>query len=102
MERFENVVHEHDGCAYSTVYRFKNLPNSKYDYSVKLSKTKYKYTGKDIKPEVTVKDATGKKISKSNYTIYYTDNKKVGNAKVTVVFKGKYKGTKTAKFKITK
>ncbi len=102
LQRFENVVNAHDGCAYSTVYRFKNLPTSKYDYSVKLSKTKYKYNGKAIKPTVTVKDATGKKISESDYTVYYTNNNAVGTAKVTVVFKGKYKGTKTAKFKITK
>ena len=103
LQRFENVVHEHDGCAYSVVYRFKDLPNSKYDYSVKTEKSSYKLKkGKAVEPELIVKDATGKDIDPKNYTVYYKSNKKIGIGKAIVVFKGKYKGTKTVKFKIKK
>lgn len=102
LQRFENVVNRYDGCAYSTVYRFKNLPNSKYDYTVKTTKSKYKLDGGEVEPKLTVRDATGKKIAKKNYTVYYKNNDKLGTGKAIVVFKGKYKGTKTAKFKIVK
>lgn len=101
LERFENVVHQIDGCAYSVVYRFKDLPNSKYDYSAKLSKTKVKYNGKAQTPKVTAYDAAGNKISSKNYTVHYKNNTKVGTATAKIVFKGKYRGTKTLKFKIT-
>ena len=103
LQRFENVVHEHDGCAYSVVYRFKDLPASKYEYSVKTEKSSYKLRkGKAVAPDLIVKDATGKEIAPKNYTVYYKNNKKVGTGKAIVVFKGKYKGTKTVKFKIKK
>lgn len=102
LQRFQNVVNRADGCAYSVVYRFNDLPNSKYDYSVKLSKTKYTYTGKAIKPAVIVKDATGKKISSKYYTVHYSNNVKVGKGKAHIVFKGKYKGTRDLYFKIEK
>lgn len=102
LERFENVVNDHDGCAYSIVYRFNDIPTSKYQYQVSLSKTKYKYTGTPVTPKVTVKDAAGKTINKKNYTLHYSSNTKVGTGKVTVVFKNSYKGAQTLKFKIVK
>ncbi len=68
---------------------------------VSLSKTTYTYNGKAQKPTVTVKDAKGKTIAKSNYTVTYASGRKnVGTYKVTVKFKGNYKGTKTLTFKI--
>lgn len=76
---------------------------------VTLSQKSYTYNGKAKKPKVTVK--LGKKKLKQNkdYTVKYTKNKKPGTAKVTIkakkAKKGKvasYKGSKTAKFKITK
>lgn len=68
---------------------------------VKLSKSSYTYNGKVKKPTVTVKDSKGKTIAKSNYTVTYSSGcKKVGTYKVTVKFKGKYKGTVTLTFKI--
>ena len=66
----------------------------------KLAKTAYVYTGKAIKPAVTVKDAAGKVIDKANYTVTYSNNKKVGLATVKIVFKGDYTGTKKLTFKI--
>lgn len=68
--------------------------------SVAIPSTHYVYSGKAITPEVTVKDANGKVIAKSNYTVKYTANKSVGTAKVTVAFKGNYTGTVTRTFKI--
>ncbi|PHU38057.1 InlB B-repeat-containing protein, partial [Agathobacter ruminis] len=61
--------------------------------SVNLSGTSFTYDAKEKKPTVTVKDRTGKTISKSYYTVSYKDNKNVGLAEVTVKFKGRYEGT---------
>ncbi|MBE6740822.1 MAG: glycoside hydrolase family 43 protein [Ruminococcaceae bacterium] len=68
----------------------------------KLSKTSYTYDGKAKKPSVTIKDTKGKTIAKSNYTVSYSSNKKVGTAKVKIKFKNNYKGSKTRTFKIKK
>ena len=65
-----------------------------------LAKTAYVYTGKVIKPAVTVKDSKGNKIAASNYTVKYEKNKAVGTATVTITFKGNYSGTKKLTFKI--
>ena len=100
LERFENVVHQADGCAYKTVYRFKGVAKSRYEYSVKLSKTSYKYNGEAKKPSIKAYDATGKKISSKYYTVHYKNNVKKGTATANVVFKGKYRGSKKLKFKI--
>ena len=65
-----------------------------YPKKVVLSYTKTTYTGKSLKPSVSVRDANGEKISSSNYDVVYVNNKNVGQATVTITFKGrKYKGT---------
>ena len=67
--------------------------------SFSYSKTK-DYTGKAIKPSVTVK-YNGKKLKKgTDYTLSYSNNKEVGTAKITVKGKGSYTGSKTLSFKI--
>ena len=71
-----------------------------YPKAVTLSYNKTTYNGKAKKPKVTVKDSNGNAISSSNYTVTYTNNKKIGTAKVTVKFKGNYKGTLTKSFTI--
>lgn len=58
--------------------------------TVKLSKTSAVYTGKEIRPSVTVTDSKGKKLAKSKYTVSYKKNKNIGTATVTVTMKGKY------------
>lgn len=68
-----------------------------------LSKTSYVYNGKTQKmPKVTVKDAKGKVIPASNYTVSkVTGRKNVGNYDVKVTFDGKkYMGTMTKTFSI--
>ena len=60
------------------------------------------YTGKAIKPKVTVK--YGKKVLKSGkqYKVTYSANKKVGTAKIKItgIEKKGYTGSKTVSFKI--
>lgn len=69
--------------------------------SVSLSTTTYTYDGKVKKPKVTAKDKKGKKIAAKYYTVKYPSGRKnVGTYTVKVKFKGKYKGTKSASFKI--
>lgn len=75
-----------------TVYRPKELI---------LSRTTYTYNGKVKKPSVKVKDIKGKVISRSQYTVSYAPGRKrVGTYKVTVKFKGSYKGSMSKKFQI--
>ena len=58
------------------------------------------YTGKALKPAVTVK--YGKKTLKkgTDYTLKYTNNIEVGTATVTVKGKGEYTGTKKLTFAV--
>ncbi len=71
-----------------------------YAKRLKLSTTEYTYNGKTKKPTVKVYDYKGNRISSSNYTITYKDNKNVGKATVTIKLKGNYSGTLKATFKI--
>ena len=60
------------------------------------------YTGKNIKPAVTVKNGNTTLKAGTDYTVSYTNNKNVGTATVTITGKGDYSGTKTATFNIVK
>lgn len=68
--------------------------------TVTLKSTSVTYTGKTLKPAVTVKDKKGKTISSKYYTISYKNNKNVGKATVIIKFKGNYSGTVKKTFKI--
>lgn len=69
--------------------------------SVSLSTSTYTYDGKAKKPKVVAKDKKGKKISTKYYKVKYPSGRKnVGSYTVSVKFKGKYKGSKSLKFKI--
>ena len=60
-----------------------------------------RYTGKALKPAVTV-ECNGVKLKKgTDYTVTYKNNKNIGTASVTVKGKGGYSGKKTVKFTIT-
>ena len=68
--------------------------------NVTLNKISYAYTGKAIKPKVTVK-YNGKKLTSKSYTVKYSAGRtKVGKYSVKVTLKGSYKGTKTVYFYI--
>ena len=69
---------------------------------ITASATSFTYNGKVQKPTVTVKDKNGNAISKSYYTITYSNSssKAAGSYTVKVTFKGNYSGTKTFTYKI--
>ena len=58
------------------------------------------YTGKTIKPDPVIK-ANGKTLKKGvDYTLTYTNNKRIGNAKITIKGMGEYHGKTSVTFKI--
>lgn len=62
--------------------------------------SKKNYTGRAIRPSVTVKYG-GKRLKENkHYTVSYKKNRNPGIATVTITGKGAYKGTKTASFTI--
>ena len=66
--------------------------------TVSIPSSTYTYTGKAIKPAVTVKDVQGKKLTTSDYTVTYSNNTKAGKATIKITGKGKYQGTLTKTF----
>ena len=58
------------------------------------------YTGKPVKPAVTIKDGRYTLKNGVDYTVSYENNQKIGTATATITGKGLYKGTVTAKFTI--
>ncbi|MBQ9360235.1 MAG: InlB B-repeat-containing protein [Lachnospiraceae bacterium] len=70
-----------------------------YPKTFKLAAASYVYSGKAIKPAVTVKGSDGKTIAAGNYTVAYSGNKNVGEAVVAITFKGNYySGTRKLSF----
>ena len=71
--------------------------------TVKLSKEKFSYTGKEIKPGVTVILDSDKRTLKegTDYIVSYANNKNVGTARVIVTGINNYEGIVTASFKIS-
>ncbi|MBR1628787.1 MAG: InlB B-repeat-containing protein, partial [Lachnospiraceae bacterium] len=65
-----------------------------------LSKNRYTYAGKAVKPSVTVYNRAGKKVAASSYTISYRNNDRPGNAIMTIRGKGKMGGTLNVNFYI--
>ena len=74
--------------------------------SAKLAAKSYAYTGKLIKPAVTVYCGKAKLKNGTDYTVTYKNNKLVSTAKtkatVTITGKGSYRGTKTLSFTIVR
>lgn len=59
------------------------------------------YTGKEVKPKLTVKyDGKTLKLN-TDYTVKYSNNKNIGTGKAVITGKGNYTGTKTVTFSIT-
>ena len=68
--------------------------------SVTLSTSTYAYDGKAKKPGVTVK-LNGKTLKNgTDYTVSYSNNTKVGTAKVTITGKGNYTGSVSKTYNI--
>ena len=68
--------------------------------TVELSSENYIYNGKEQKPNVVVKDSSGKEITSKNYIVSYQENKNAGVAEVKISFKESYSGTLTKAFTI--
>ena len=69
--------------------------------AVTLSGTSFTYTGKEIKPGVTVKDGSTVLGNGTDYTVSYSGNVNAGTGYVKVTCKGNYSGSKTSSFTIT-
>ena len=67
---------------------------------ITLSSKSFVYNGKARKPTVTVKRGSIKLTRGTHFKVKYTNNKKVGTAKVKITGKGLYAGTITKKFTI--
>ena len=72
--------------------------------SITLSKTQMDYTGKALKPKVTVKyKVDGKTVTlvkDTDYTVTYKNNVEPGTASVIIKGKGHFTGSKTVTFTI--
>ncbi len=66
----------------------------------KITVAKAVYSGKALKPKVTVTYNGVTLKEKTDYTLKYSNNKKVGQGSVAVTGKGNYTGSKTVKFNI--
>lgn len=85
---------------YSDIRTFSTVPEI---LNAALAGTSFAYTGKDIKPQVTVTNRNGLVIGSDNYTVTYTNNRNAGEATATVTYKGdNYKGSSKLSFKIIK
>ena len=58
------------------------------------------FNGKPQKPKIVVRDDKAQIVPKLYYTVKYINNVNVGNAKIVLSFKGKYRGVYTAQFNI--
>jgi hypothetical protein len=96
-----------DACLEGATIHYNSFSPTKTALSkatVTLSKTKVAYTGKAQKPTVTVK-VDGVTVPSSHYTVSYSNNTKVGTAKVTIKATSKatyISGSVTKTFTITK
>lgn len=59
-------------------------------FTLKLASETIDYTGKAVKPKITV-TYKGKKVAAKNYTVKYSNNKETGTATILVTGKGSYK-----------
>ncbi len=68
---------------------------------ITLEQTDYEYTGNEIRPTITVKDISGKILTKGiDYTVSCENNINLGKAKVIITGKGNYTGTLSTEFTI--
>ena len=90
---------EYAGFTKTLNYTIKPISVSKA--TAKSVSAKY-YTGKAIKPTVSLTYGGKKLLSGVDYTVAYSNNKTPGTAKITVTGKGNYKSAKTLYFTVKK
>ena len=59
------------------------------------------YTGEGITPKVTIKDGNTELVENRDFTVSYSDNVNIGEAKVTIIGIGNYEGKVIKTFNIT-
>ena len=102
LEKYKNGRWIVDDSALAIGSGFSNL----FDAQKKLSSLSFadmapvRYTGKAIKPDVTVTDGTKRLTRGKDYVLSYSNNKSVGTASVTIWGKGLYTGRRTLTFDI--
>ena len=97
----ESMVAVEQPAAASVVSAGQTAPTS---LAVAPEKAVYVYTGKAIKPDLTVTDeAAGNNalVLNKDYTVSYSKNKAVGEGQITVKGKGNYSGTVKVPFTIS-
>ena len=85
---------------YGTIVKSFNINKTKINGNIHLNKTKYAYTGKKIKPTITLTNSRGVVVQPNNYYITYSNNKNIGKATITIKGKKNYNGYITKTFKI--
>ncbi|MBO4396002.1 MAG: hypothetical protein J5819_06615 [Eubacterium sp.] len=93
-----------DGSGYKGTYKktFLIVRDGVDNCGVSNLKTKYKYTGKKIKPDIKV-NVNGFTLKKgTDYKLKYSNNKNPGTASIKITGIGNYKGSRTVTFKIYK
>lgn len=58
------------------------------------------YTGEKIEPEITIKDGGKQLVKDKDFTVSYSNNIEIGEAKVTIIGIGNYQGNVTKTFNI--
>lgn len=69
--------------------------------SISINPQNAAYTGKSVKPKVTVKDGTKILTAGTDYTISYKNNTNIGTATITVTGMNLYNGSTAKNFSIT-
>lgn len=90
-----------DGISYDVVCTLTLSVIDISDATVTLEESSFQYTGTAKEPGVTV-ELDGKTLSIFDYTTVYSNNVELGTATVTIEGTGKYTGTVTKNFEITK
>lgn len=85
----------------SIVKRFEIKKKAVTNAAVILEKSKYKYTGRSIKPDVTVKYGNKLMVKNVDYTVAYSNNLNMGKATAVITFINNYSGKATKTFLIT-
>ncbi|MCD8335158.1 MAG: fibronectin type III domain-containing protein, partial [Clostridiales bacterium] len=81
-------------------YSFKVTARKLSNATVSSVSSRYTYTAKSITPSPKVKYSSTTLTKNTDYTVSYSNNKKVGTATITIKGKGNYTGTVTKTFQI--
>ncbi len=92
-------INDYEGFSYQWKFNI----NKRSLSSAMFSKVNDKYyTGKGIEPTLSATYGGKKLIKDKDYTVKYSNNKKIGTATITITGKGNFTGTKKINFNIKK